>query len=541
MTRLGGHRGSTTTRVAALAVLACALTSARADAAPLRRFALLVAHDDGGPDTVRLRYAEADAKKMSAILRELGGFGAEDVVTLFGRPGDEVLSGLDRLEEKIRAAKTEGAHTTLVVYYSGHGRDGALRLGRSTLPLASLRKRLTTSAADIKLGIIDACESGAITREKGGRRGPSFLVEGDDRQIGRGLVLIASSSADEASQESDELGGSFFTHYLASGLRGDADESGDRRVTLGEVYAYAYHKTVSTTASTRSGTQHPTYLYDLEGNGDLVLTDLSQGTSGLVFAAELTGDFLVFDTKREEVAAELKKVRGAARRIALPPGSYVVKKRLADHLRMKRLDLATNQYVAIDEAVMTRVEFEDDYAKGAALRARATELGLSAVFAYQSFFSTRARRELFPSTPLVGAGLDVGDVLGGTLAIELLFGGRSGLVLDLPNLAVPYDYVQIQAGAALLWGGTIGPLTLGAGPHLGGLYVRRSFPSDPVLARHPQDHFALCPGLTGRAALALGDALGVELGARLGYLPFSVDENRALFFGELGLAVSYRL
>ena len=83
-------------------------------------------------------------------------------------------------------------------------------------------------------------------------------------------VLIASSSADEESQESDDIGASFFTHYLASGLLGDADSSGDGKVTLAEAYTYAYARTVGETAETRAGAQrrstHAHHHRDLHGS-----------------------------------------------------------------------------------------------------------------------------------------------------------------------------------------------------------------------------------------------------------------------------------
>ena len=44
------------------------------------------------------------------------------------------------------------------------------------------------------------------------------------------------STSSDASQESDEIGGSYFTHYLVSGMRGAADANGDQLVTLAEVY-----------------------------------------------------------------------------------------------------------------------------------------------------------------------------------------------------------------------------------------------------------------------------------------------------------------
>lgn len=517
-----------------------------AHAAQARRFALVVGNNVGGDDTVELRYAEDDAKKMKSVLEEIGGYAAPDVEVLVGRSADELLLATSNLETRIRAAKANGQHTTLLVYYSGHSKLGELRMGSSRLAMSMLREQITHSAADIRIGIIDSCESGAITREKGGRRGPSFLFDSDDREAARGLILISSSSEDESSQESDELGGSFFTHYLTSGLRGDADESGDQRVTLGEAYVYTYHRTVSTTANTRSGTQHPTYSYDLEGQGDIVLTDLSQGTTGVLFPRDLSGSFLVFDRGRDQIAAEIVKAPGAERRLALPTGRYVVKKRLTDHLRMADFSLASGTYYTVDESAMDRVAFEDDYAKGAALRAAffrdRTRATLKGVVVYQSFFSADARRELVPPTALFGASLELAPLLAANIGFELLVGGTKDRTLDLDVIAVPYDFFETQIAVSMLWHAVLGPVDLYAGPRLSGMYMRRSFPEDEDLKERPQDFFGLSPAIAAGAIVFPGSDrdFSFELTTRAGYLAFSVD-NRSLFYGEVGALVGYRL
>ncbi|MEL7372298.1 MAG: caspase family protein, partial [Myxococcota bacterium] len=263
-----------------------------------RRFALVIGNNAGGPPAEDLRYAEDDARKVAAVLEELGGYRPSDVTVIKGAQADAVRQAFMRITRKVQAAHEQGFHATLLVYYSGHARGGELWMNGSRLPLSELRERLHQAPADVRIGIVDACEAGNLTRLKGGRRGPSFLFESDDSTPARGLILIGSSAVDEASQESDELGGSFFTHYLTSGLRGDADESGEGRVTLAEVYDYAYHRTVAMTAGTRSGPQHPTYRFDLEGQADVVLTDVSQGRSGLVFVAPVAGRYLVVDRAR---------------------------------------------------------------------------------------------------------------------------------------------------------------------------------------------------------------------------------------------------
>ena len=64
------------------------------------------------------------------------------------------------------------------------------------------------------------------------------------------------------------------------------DQGGDGKVTLSEAYSYAYERTVASTASSAAGAQHPTFSFDLAGNGDLVLTDVSERKEGLRLPAE---------------------------------------------------------------------------------------------------------------------------------------------------------------------------------------------------------------------------------------------------------------
>ena len=132
-----------------------------------------------------------------------------------------------------------------------------------------------------------------VNRTKGARKGPAFEIAADGMHETQGLVLLTSSSADEDSQESDALAGSYFSHHFASGLRGGADRSGDRVVTLSEAYEYAYARTVAETAETAAGAQHPTFDYDLKGNGNLVLSELGLGREGLYVPAHAPGGRLL--------------------------------------------------------------------------------------------------------------------------------------------------------------------------------------------------------------------------------------------------------
>lgn len=525
-----------------LVALALVPAAEAASGAP-RRFALVIGNNVGGPSVERLRYAEDDAAKLAAVLVEIGGYRAEDVIVLTGGTAEQARRALGALETKVADATRRQRHSTLLVYYSGHARSGELWMGASRLALTELRARLGNAQADVRIGIVDACEAGALTRLKGGRRGPSFLFEPDDQAPAKGLILISSSAAEESSQESDELGGSFFTHYLTSGLRGDADESGEGRVTLGEVYAYTYHRTVAVTAGTRSGPQHPTYRFDLEGQADVVLTDVSQGRSGIVFAAPLRGRYLVFDRQRSLVAAEIDKRHGQARRLALPAGRYVIKKRMADHLLTDDFDLGDGQFHWVDDRRMDRVAFEDDPVKGLQLAAnwseRPVDVSIHAVALMQGFLTADAREELFPALPMYGLALEVGPLIGAQIRVEALGGFRNDVSIQLDGLQLRQDYWQLEIAVGAAWGGRFGDFLIAGGPRIAGQYVQRRFPSDPILGDTVQDHFGFSPA----AALTLGWFVhpDVTLGVtgRIGVLIFGVDDNRALPYAEGGLNIGF--
>jgi hypothetical protein len=522
---------------ARLAALALALVLAAPAAGAERRFALLAGEPEGGAGTVRLRYAERDAKRMHAILTGLGGVRPEDARLLLSAGANAFRRALAELSREAAAARARGDRTLLLVYYSGHAKDGALRLGAGRLPLGELRASLEEAPADVRIGLLDSCRSGAIVRAKGVRPAPSFDVSGPGGGPS-GLVLIASSAADEDSQESDAIGASWFTHHLASGLLGGADSSADGRVTLSEAYAYAYARTVGSTASSSGGVQHPVFLYELGGAGDVVLADLAPVSGGLVFPPDGEGLYVVLDRSGRAVA-EVAKTPGAERRIALADGRYVVKKRLQDEsgLLVGRVQVE-GAAVAVDDARLDRVPMDRDPQKGFAGRRVALVAGLGA----QRFFSSAARDGLFPPATLGGLELAVRDDLGRGLAwgLDAAFGGGRG-ELRLPGVE-PIDvrFAEVAGGASLWKDFRLGRrLTLSAGGRVGFTWLGRSFDAAEGL---PNQHFfTVTPGLTGAAAWRFGRRASAFARVRVSYLFYNVDENRSLGFAEGLLGVEYAL
>ena len=303
-----------------LAVLLLAGASDLEATPSFRRFALVVGANAGGARPP-LRFAVMDASRFAEVLKELGGVQGRDATVL----ADPTVAGLETalrsLSGAVEVARSDGGRIEVVFYYSGHADETGLLLGAGHYSYESLREQLNAVNADVRIAVLDACASGGMTRVKGGERRKAFMV--DESSTMRGHAFLTSSSADESAQESDRIRGSFFTHYLVSGLRGAADISGEGKVTLNEAYQYAFGETLGRTLKTQGGPQHPSYDIDMSGTGDVVITDLRDTSSSLVLDADISGRCFVREQKAG-IVIEVEKPLGRRIELGVGPGRYEV-------------------------------------------------------------------------------------------------------------------------------------------------------------------------------------------------------------------------
>ncbi len=344
----------------ALALLVL-LVPAAAEVAALRRFALIVGSNDGGKDRVRLRYANSDALSVARVLTELGGVREDDAVLLRDATALTLRGAVARMKQHIALERIGNERLEFVLYYSGHSNEEGLLLSGERLDYAALRAMVADMPVDVKIAILDSCASGALVRLKGGQRRQAFLVDASAKA--RGHAFITSSSADEASQESDRIAGSFFTHYLVSGLRGAADMTGDKRVTLNEAYQFAFNETLQRTEKTQSGPQHPSYDIQLAGSGDLVMTDVRSTRSGIVFDEPIDGRLFVRD-QSNRLIVELNKHRDRAVEIGLAAGAYAVTREVGQTLSVAKISVGEGQRVALDARAFVSIERETTARRG---------------------------------------------------------------------------------------------------------------------------------------------------------------------------------
>ncbi len=324
----------------------------------VHRFAMVVGSNDGGPNRVTLRYAHSDAQALGQVLSDLGGVAPQDRMSLTDPDRAELDRAFSVLRQRIAASNAP--RTEVVFYYSGHSDEEGLLLGGEHYGYKELREDVSELPADVRIGILDSCASGAMVRGKGGVRRAPFLVDASNEV--KGYAYLTSSSADEAAQEADRIEGSFFTHSLVTGLRGAADMSRDGKVTFNEAYQYAFHATLRGTERTSYGPQHPGYDIQMAGSGDLVLTDLRTTTAALALGEHLVGRTSIRDAAGRLVI-ELEKDSDKPVELGLAPGSYTLIVRQEDRFAELPLEL--------DEGGTVKVAAEDlSWSRGELARAR---------------------------------------------------------------------------------------------------------------------------------------------------------------------------
>jgi hypothetical protein len=292
-----------------------------ADKAVIKRFAMAVGANMGGKDRVLLQYAVSDAQAILSVLEELGGVDEDDILLLEEPDVRTFYTELGKLQSRIEKSKPDYGRVEFIFYYSGHSDDNYILLGDEKISYDNLRDTINGVDAHVRIAILDSCMSGAFTRIKGGKKRLPFLM--DSAYDMRGFAVMTSSSANEASQESDLIQSSFFTHYLISGMRGAADISQDGRITMNEAYQFAFNETLAQTTKTISGPQHPYTDIQMSGRGDVVMTDVRRASVILTLGEEIFGQIFIHD-RDDRLVVELTKPAGKKIELGLEEGEYRV-------------------------------------------------------------------------------------------------------------------------------------------------------------------------------------------------------------------------
>jgi len=258
-----------------------------------------------------------DAEDFARVLQsvEIGAF--DEVVTFV----NETVFNLNVAIEDFFADKKP--EDLLVFYFSGHGvRDesGSLflavkntnrkRLRATAIKTDFVREMMDQSRSRRQVIILDCCNSGAFDygakAETGGSMGMAKAFEG----TGYGHVVLTATDATQFAWEGDRIIGdetanSLFTHFLVKGLEGEADEDGDGRISVDELYEYVYKQIVNRTPKQTPG------KWSYKQQGEIILRQSSriENIKPQPLSAELMDE--IEDTRpyvREAAVQKLEKI-----------------------------------------------------------------------------------------------------------------------------------------------------------------------------------------------------------------------------------------
>ena len=278
------------------------------------RIGLFVGNNVGFGEDAPLNYAESEARDMARIFQEMGNLSRDRTYLLQGGSAAEIRETIYQVEAQAREAQARGDEVMVIFFYSGHASADGLHINGSLVQMAMIRRWLESSAAQVRIALVDACESGTLARTRGGTPVEAIELVLDDSLTMSGLAVLTSTGPVSVARESASFGGGIFTRAMLSGLRGSADADANGQITLNEAYQYAFEETVIGVASVSDTVQRPERRYEISGVGSVVLTWLPQRAAGLIFPEELEGTYSVVSVSSGQVVARLEKAPGESRR-----------------------------------------------------------------------------------------------------------------------------------------------------------------------------------------------------------------------------------
>ncbi|NOH02307.1 MAG: hypothetical protein HND47_10300 [Chloroflexi bacterium] len=222
------------------------------------KYALIIAnteYQDSG--LAQLTTPGRDAEEFARVLLDKNICAFDNVQVTLNQPEYVVREAIDDF------FNNKKPDDLLVLYFSGHGvRDefGSLYLAVKNTVRAKLRATgiksdyirevMDQSRSKRQVLILDCCNSGAFTQGTKAATGVS-IGTASAFETGYGRIILTASDSTQYAWEGDKVIGetdsSLFTHYLVAGLEGEADIDGDGRITVDELYDYAYEKVILAT------------------------------------------------------------------------------------------------------------------------------------------------------------------------------------------------------------------------------------------------------------------------------------------------------
>lgn len=324
-----------------------------------RKFALIIGNTEyTDPGLAQLTAPGKDAEDFARVLQSKDICDFDAVHISLNEPSSSVIEAVDEFFDQKKP------DDLLVLYFSGHGvKDeiGSLylafkntvrsRLRSTAIKSDYIREAMDQSRSKRQVLILDCCNSGAFPQgtkaELGGVMGMAKAFQG------YGRFVLTASDATQFAWEGDKIIGetdnSLFTHFLMKGLEGEADSDGDGKITVDELYDYAYHQISRVTPN-----QTPTKSSSKQ-EGEIILRENMrvEDIKPIALSEDLINE--IEDTRpyvREVVVQKLEKILKGKNIGLARSAKDALEKIVADENSTRRVVQSATQVLATFHQVM---------------------------------------------------------------------------------------------------------------------------------------------------------------------------------------------
>jgi hypothetical protein len=335
-----------------------------AASAEVQRIAVFVGVDEGLEDERPLRYASKDARSMAETFRRAGTFDEDRIYLLTNTSLDKIKASLEEVKGRVRELRKAGTETLVLLYFSGHGGAEGLHIQGRKFSKEDLNGFVESLESNLKIMILDACESGDFLRRKGGR-----IVEGPkvvklDRLEGKGTIVISSSSRGEMAQESEDYRGAVFTHHFLNGMRGLADYDGDKSIRLMEAFDYARVSTKREEIFGSSSQQNPEFDFDMTGESDPVVGRVASQHSRLLLQRMPPGPLEIYNGNTMQLESKVWLTGQDSVSFSMPSNKYILAYGEKDASRILEIDMTWQRVASVRPEAFRRKAKSLLYGKG---------------------------------------------------------------------------------------------------------------------------------------------------------------------------------
>ncbi len=311
------------------------------------RVGIFIGCDYGINDERPLKYASRDAQQMAQLMQKNGGISHDRSYLLVNSSLEEVTDAFREIAGRLKEIHRTGKQTFLFFYYSGHGSSDALHIKNKKFEKNEFKKVFESLESDLKIAIIDACESGDFLRQKGARLIDHHIFNLEDKLDKRGTMIISSSSRGEMAQESEEYRGAVFTYHLMNGMQGLADYNSDGKVALMELFNYAGASTRMEHSRSQSFQQNPSYDFDVVGKTDVIIADLSKSRTKLLLYDIPARYIEIYDELNPELTTRAYLIGKDSIYYHLPSRKYVIKFTKNNNVFIRHIDLTWGKSASV--------------------------------------------------------------------------------------------------------------------------------------------------------------------------------------------------